>query len=72
MAEEKRIARVFPRKTKATPDDALVFFDDPPLWDMPEVDEVHISVTFTYDCRRAATHANNQGGICSVCDVVPR
>lgn len=28
----KQIARVFPRRTKATPDDALAFFSDPPLW----------------------------------------
>lgn len=41
------IARVFPRKTKATPDDELCFFGPPPLLNMPEVDEVHISVTFT-------------------------
>jgi hypothetical protein len=40
-----KIARIFPRKTNATPDDSLVFFDDPQI----EVDEVHISTTFTYD-----------------------
>lgn len=47
-----RIARVFPRKTKATPDDELTYFNgpgDPP----PEVDEVHISVAFTWDKDRA-------------------
>lgn len=48
-----RIARVFPRKTKATPDDALAFFGPPPLLDMPEVDEVHVSATFTYDQEKA-------------------
>lgn len=47
--KSKKIARVFPRKTKATPDDDLCFFGPPPLLNMPEVDEVHISVTFTYD-----------------------
>ena len=46
---EKRIARVFPRKTKASPDDELAFFTLPPLLAMPEIDEVHVSVTFTYD-----------------------
>lgn len=42
-----KIARVFPRITKATPDDELAFFGYP----KPglEVDEVHVSVTFTYD-----------------------
>lgn len=42
-----RLIRVFPRKTKATPDDALARFGPPGLFD--EADEVHISVTFTYD-----------------------
>lgn len=47
-----KIARVFPRKTKATPTDDLVFFDYPSLL-TPEVDEVHVSVTFTYDIEKA-------------------
>lgn len=42
-----RIIRVFPRKTRATPDDDLVRFGPPGLFD--EADEVHVSVTFTYD-----------------------
>jgi hypothetical protein len=45
-------ARVFPRKTKASPDDALAFFGAPPR-DMPEIDEVRVSVTFTYDLPKA-------------------
>lgn len=45
----KRIARVFPRRTAATPDDALAFCGPPPLLSLPEIDEVHISVAFTYD-----------------------
>jgi hypothetical protein len=45
-----RIIRVFPRRTKATPTDALVRFGPPDLFD--EADEVHVSVTFTYDRRR--------------------
>ena len=48
-----KIARVFPRKTQMSPDDELAFFDTPPLLTMQEVDEVHISCTFTYDRRRA-------------------
>lgn len=48
-----RIARVFPRKTKATPDDELCFFGGPPLLDIPEIDRVEISVTFTYDKKAA-------------------
>lgn len=50
---DKRIARVFPRRTKATPDDALAFFGEPPLLTLPEIDEVHVSVTFTYDREKA-------------------
>lgn len=46
-----RLIRVFPRKTKATPDDALAYFGPPDLF--AEADEVHISVTFTYDKARA-------------------
>ncbi len=42
------IARVFPRQTSATPDDELAFVGDPPLF-LPEVDEVHVSCTFTWD-----------------------
>jgi hypothetical protein len=42
-----RIIRVFPRKTKATPTDALAYFGPPDR--LAEADEVHVSVTFTYD-----------------------
>lgn len=42
-----RLIRVFPRKTKATPNDDLVRFGPPGLFD--GADEVHVSVTFTYD-----------------------
>lgn len=49
----KQIARVFPRRTKATPDDALAFFGDPPLLDMLDIDEVHVSVAFTDDKPKA-------------------
>ncbi len=42
------VIRVFPRKTSATPDDAMVRIAKPPgLFDV--ADEVHISVTWTYD-----------------------
>jgi len=46
-----RIVRVFPRRTRATPDDALAYVGSPDLF--AEGDEVHISVTFTYDKNRA-------------------
>jgi len=41
-------ARVFPRRTSATPDDELAFVGDPPLF-LPTVDEVHVSCCFTWD-----------------------
>lgn len=50
---DKRIARVFPRITKATPNDDLCFFTEPPMLGLPEIDEVHVSVTFTYDRKKA-------------------
>jgi len=43
----KKIIRVFPRRTNATPTDELAVCRPPDLFD--EADEVHISVTFTYD-----------------------
>jgi hypothetical protein len=46
------IARVFPRKTTASPIDALAFYDEPGLF-LPEIDAVHISVAFTWDVPRA-------------------
>jgi hypothetical protein len=45
------LIRVFPRRTRATPDDALARFGPPDLLD--EADEVHVSVTFTYDKAKA-------------------
>lgn len=47
-----KIARVFPRKTTASPEDALCFFSDP-VEPYPDVDEVHISVAFSYDIETA-------------------
>ena len=47
------IARVFPRMTRATPIDDLAFIGEPYTLFPPEVDEVHISVTFTWDIPEA-------------------
>ena len=46
------IARVFPRRTNATPDDALVFTKPPPK-NLTDIDEVHISVAFAFDKDKA-------------------
>jgi len=43
----RRLIRVFPRETKATPDDALAYLGVPDLF--AEADEIHVDVTFTYD-----------------------
>lgn len=44
----RRLIRVFPRRTRATPDDAFVRIGrGPDLFD--EADEVHVSVSFTWD-----------------------
>lgn len=44
------LIRVFPRRTKATPTDGLAFVGDPPFPEMlPKAEEVHVSVTFTWD-----------------------
>jgi hypothetical protein len=48
---------VFPRKTKATPIDALAYFGPPDR--LAEADEIHVSVTFTYD-KQWAEHLAEQ------------
>jgi len=47
-----RIIRVFPRRTKATPTDLYAYVGLPDFF-VPECDEVHISVTFTWDMKWA-------------------
>lgn len=47
----KAIIRVFPRKTNATPMDEMVRFGNPGLFD--QADEIHISVTFSWDLEKA-------------------
>src|SRR5260370_37508738 len=49
-----RLIRVFPRRTKATPVDALARFGPPDLLEYGDgADEVHVSVTFTDDKPKA-------------------
>jgi len=47
-----KIARVFPRRTTMTPTDKDAYIGLPTLF-MPYYDEAHISVTFTWDMKRA-------------------
>lgn len=49
--ENEELIRIFPRKTKWSPSDALAFFDEPPLFDPPDI-PVMVSVTFTWDIAR--------------------
>jgi len=49
---EPVVIRVFPRRTKATPVDDYAFIGEPPLF-LPDFEEVHISVSFTYDLPEA-------------------
>ncbi|MCL2793576.1 MAG: hypothetical protein FWD87_10870 [Spirochaetaceae bacterium] len=49
-----KIARVFPRRTKATPVDDLAFIGSPDLFSGNlEIDKIHISVAFTWDIPEA-------------------
>ena len=45
-----KIIRVFPRKTSYTPSDDMAFVGYPGLF-RPQADEVHVSVTFTWDMK---------------------
>lgn len=47
------IARVFPRRTKATPIDLYSFHTEPGWFIPTDITEVHVSVTFTWDMARA-------------------
>jgi len=47
-----RIARVFPSKTNMCPMDNDAYFGEPDLF-TPQYDEIHISVTFTWDKAKA-------------------
>ena len=47
----------------ATPTDELAFVSVPPTLGMPEFDEIHVSVTFTYDMRNAEELAFQWGAV---------
>jgi hypothetical protein len=47
-----KIARVFPTRTSMSPLDQDAYFGEPELF-MPDYDEIHISVTFTWNIKRA-------------------
>lgn len=47
-----RTARVFPTKTSMSPTDRDAYFGEPDLF-TPDYDEIHVSVTFTWDTKKA-------------------
>lgn len=47
------IARVFPRRTKATPIDLYSFHTEPGWFIPDDITEVHVSATFSWDLKRA-------------------
>lgn len=57
-----KIIRVFPRRTKATPDDELAYVGPPDLF-TDLADEVHVSVAFTCDLLKAEQLAYEWQGI---------
>lgn len=57
------IIRLFARRTKWTPRDDLAFYDDPPIFDLPDV-PVYVSVTFTWDKVRGAYLAESWAKRC--------
>ena len=60
----ERLVRAFPRRTRATPTDGRAFVGGPELW--TEADEVHISVTFSWDLPEAERLAKEWGRIAPV------
>ncbi len=59
-----KIIRVFPRRTKATPADCLAYYGPPDLF--AEADEVHVSVTFTWDMPAAMQLARQWAAVALV------
>lgn len=51
MPPNTDIIRVFARRTKWTPTDDLAFYDEPPMFELPDL-PVYVSVTFTWDRSR--------------------
>ncbi len=59
-----RIARVFVRKTNMCPTDRDCYFGEPQMF-MPKYDEIHISVTFTWDKDRGKYLKHQWGTVCN-------
>ena len=53
------ILRVFPRRTKATPEDEYVAIGEPGLFPPEDITEIHVSVAFTWDLFEAERLADS-------------
>ncbi len=63
----KQVARVFPRKTNASPIDSMAFFRSPEKCVLPvHIDEIHVSVAFSYDKGRAEELADKWSKVAPV------
>jgi hypothetical protein len=60
------LARVFPRRTNATPDDEYAFVGDPPLFLPDNISEVYVSAVFSWDLPEAERLARAWGRIAPV------
>ena len=60
------IARVFPRRTKATPTDDYAFVGSPGLFIPEDITEVHVSATFTWDLPEAGRLAEEWSRVAPV------
>jgi hypothetical protein len=62
-----KLIRVFPRKTKASPDDELAYFGPPDLFAFSlGAEEIHISVAFTADKMKAESLAEAWSAVASI------
>lgn len=60
----KKVARVFARKTNMCPTDQHAYFSDPDLFTPTGYDEVHVSVTFTWDIDEGYRLQNAWRSVC--------
>lgn len=59
-----KIARVFPTKTSMSPIDKDSYFDYPDMFTPKDYDEVHVSVTFTWDIKKGYELKKQWGTVC--------
>ena len=60
--DQDKLIRVFPRRTSHTPKDRRAFIGEPPLF-RPPANEIHISVSFTWDIQEARRLEKSWGAL---------